>query len=138
VKKRKRSSLENRHKAKSILLVEDSDDNMQIILMYLKDSRYAIDTAVNGSEAIEKLKVNKYDIVLMDVQMPVMDGYTATKLLREWETENDLEPTPVIALTANAFREDEEKSMGAVCNFHLSKPVKKVILLDVLDRYLNI
>lgn len=138
VKKRKRSSLENRHKAKHILLVEDSEDNMQIILLYLKDTRYAIDTAVNGSEAIEKLRANKYDIVLMDVQMPVMDGYTATRLLREWEEGNNLEPTPVIALTANAFKEDEQKSMEAGCNFHLSKPIKKALLIDVLDRYLNV
>lgn len=119
----------------SVLLVDDSEDNRQLIELYLKKLPYNLDMASQGEEAIEKFKAKKYDIVLMDVQMPVMDGYTATRIIKQWEKENNLPYTPVIALTANAFKEDEQRSVEAGCVFHLSKPIKKSVLLGVLEKY---
>ncbi len=69
--------------------------------------------------------------------MPVMDGHTATREIRRWEQENGREPTPIIALTAHAVKEDMEKSLTAGCNTHLSKPIKKTTLLQAIDRFLR-
>ena len=73
-----------------------------------------------------------FDVVLMDVQMPVMDGYAATRAIRAWEVAMQRLPTPVIALTANAVKEDMERSLAAGCDDHLTKPIKKRVLLDAL------
>jgi PAS domain S-box-containing protein len=121
---------------KRILLVDDSDDNRQLIELYLKKLPYTIDIAQNGEVAVDKFKTNKYDIVLMDIQMPVMDGYMATKIIRKWESDKQLTPTPIIALTAHAFKEDEQKSLDAGCTGHLSKPIHKTTLLEALDKYI--
>lgn len=122
--------------AKRILLVDDSDDNRQLIELYLKKLPYTIDIAQNGEVAVDKFKTNKYDIVLMDIQMPVMDGYMATKIIRKWESDKQLIPTPIIALTAHAFKEDEQKSLDAGCTGHLSKPIHKTTLIEALDKYI--
>jgi two-component system sensor histidine kinase/response regulator len=71
----------------------------------------------------------------MDVQMPVMDGYAATKSIRSWERDHDLPPTPIIALTALALKEEGARIFEAGCNTHLTKPVKKSTLLEVLRAY---
>lgn len=120
-----------------ILLAEDSPDNRLLILAYLKHAPYQIDTAENGRVAVEKFKRQQYDLVLMDVQMPEMDGYTATVVIRDWEREQGLSPTVVVALTANAFVEDVERSLAAGCTAHLSKPIKKRVLLAQLAEYLR-
>lgn len=115
-----------------ILLVEDSKDNQFLVTSYLKNHPYEIDIAANGENAIEKFKEGKYDLVLMDIQMPVMDGYTATRIMREWEKEHQAEKTPIIALTAYALSGDEQKSFDAGCDLHLTKPVRKKNLLDAI------
>ena len=69
--------------------------------------------AENGQEAVEKFKEDDYDVVLMDIQMPVLDGYGATKAIREYERENNLSPTPIIAVTAHAFQENEDLAYEA-------------------------
>jgi PAS domain S-box-containing protein len=120
---------------RNILLVEDSEDNRQLIELYLKKLPYKIDSAENGAIAVEKYKKNHYSLVLMDIQMPVMDGYTATQKIREWEKENNMSPTPIVALTANAFKEDEEKSLKAGCTSYMSKPVHKMMLLEMVGKY---
>lgn len=122
---------------RNILLVEDSEDNKQLIELYLKKLPYKIDTAENGLVAVEKYKKNHYSLVLMDIQMPVMDGYTATQKIREWEKENNMSPTPIVALTANAFKEDEEKSLKAGCTGYMSKPVHKMTLLEMVGKYVS-
>jgi CheY-like chemotaxis protein len=71
-----------------------------------------------------------YDLVLMDMEMPVMDGYTATRQIRAWEREHRLAPTPIIALSAYALAEEIEKSFAAGCDAHLTKPIKKADLLE--------
>ena len=76
-----------------------------------------------------------YDLVLMDIQMPVMDGYTATREIRMWETEQNIKETPILALTAFATKDDEKKSLEAGCTAHLTKPIKKAKLLEAIQRY---
>jgi signal transduction histidine kinase/CheY-like chemotaxis protein len=115
-----------------ILLVEDSPDNQLLVRSYLKQTTYRLDIADNGAIAFERFKVGYYDLILMDMQMPVMDGYEATKAIRAWEREHDLPPTQVIALTALALKEEGIKILEAGCNAHMTKPIKKHTLLEVL------
>lgn len=119
-----------------ILLVEDNEDNRFLILSYLKKLPHTVDIAVNGLEAVEKIQGGGlYDIILMDVQMPVMDGYTATRHIREWETQHNFKPAFIVALTAHALQEDEQKSVDAGCDAHLTKPIKKQEFLASLQRF---
>jgi len=119
-------------RALRILLVEDSTDNQVLVRSYLKQTPYRLDIADHGAIALELFKNGYYDLILMDMQMPVMDGYEATEAIRAWEREHDLPPTQVIALTALALKEDGVKIFEAGCNAHMTKPVKKHTLLEVL------
>jgi signal transduction histidine kinase/CheY-like chemotaxis protein len=119
----------------NVLLVEDSVDNRLIIQSYFKRASDHIDTAENGSIAVEKFKAEKYDLVLMDVQMPIMDGYTATREIRKWEREQGKKETPIVALTAHAMKEDVQKSLDAGCTDHLTKPIKRATLMEVVQKY---
>ena len=92
-----------------ILLVEDSPDNRTITLAYLQDTPYRVEVAENGEMAVRMFTAGQYDLVLMDRQMPVMDGLTATRAIRAWEQANGRAPTPIIALTANAIRGERER-----------------------------
>ncbi len=124
------SSAVPRHR---VLLVEDMADNRLLVRAYLKRDPFDIDDAENGAVAIEKFGRGSYDIVLMDMQMPVMDGYAATRAIRTLETEDRRAPTPIIALTAYAVGADVEKCLEAGCTSHLSKPIKKAALLHALQ-----
>jgi PAS domain S-box-containing protein len=115
-----------------ILLVEDSPDNRTITIAYLRDTPYRVEIAVNGAIACEKFKAGHYDLVLMDRQMPVMDGLTATRAIREWEKANCRPPTPIIALTAAALKGDQEKCVAAGCTAYLTKPIKQAVLLQAI------
>ena len=121
-----------------ILLVEDSADNRLLIQSYLKKTPFQVDAAENGEIALEMFKSKKYDLVLMDVQMPVMDGYTATGEIRKWENEKEMEKTPIVALTAYATKEDEQRSLDAGCTAHLTKPIKKATLLETISQYTRV
>ncbi|HEX7466854.1 MAG TPA: ATP-binding protein, partial [Usitatibacter sp.] len=112
-----------------ILLVEDSADNRTITVAYLRDTPYRVDIAENGAIACEKFAAGEYDLVLMDRQMPIMDGLTATRAIRRWEIANDRAPTPIIALTAAALKGDREKCLAAGCTAFLTKPIKQEMLL---------
>ncbi|TGE34369.1 response regulator [Desulfosporosinus sp. Sb-LF] len=118
-----------------ILLVDDSVENQLLIKAYLKNTPYEVDSAENGEVAVDKFKSKAYNLVLMDMQMPVMDGYTATQDIRKLEQEQHKEPTPIIALTAYALNEDANKSIEAGCSAHLTKPIKKAVLLEVIKRF---
>ncbi len=120
---------------KHILLVEDTPDNRLLINAYLKSTPHTVDEAEDGAVAVEKFKQNQYDLVLMDVQMPVMDGHAATRAIRQWETEQGRVATPIIALTAHAIKEDMEKSIAAGCNSHLTKPIKKQVLIQAIQEH---
>ena len=118
-----------------ILLVDDTPQNRMLVQAYLKKTPHHVDMAENGREAVAKFKAGSYDIVLMDIQMPVMDGYEATREIKKWERERRGTPTPVIALTAHALKEEEQKSIDAGCDAHLIKPIKKQALLEALAKY---
>ena len=118
-----------------ILLAEDNHDNQQLVIAYLKNTLCEIDVAENGLIAVEKFKKNSYDLVLMDVEMPVMDGYVATKEIRKLEQERGSKPIPIIALTAHALKEHRQKSIEAGCNSHLTKPIKKSTLIEAIIKY---
>ena len=119
----------------NILLVDDNENNRMLIQTFLKKTPYTIDTSENGEKAVEKFKSDQYNLVLMDIEMPVMDGYTATGKIREWEAENQQKATPIIALTAHALKEHIQKSLDAGCNAHLTKPIKKADLLAAIEKY---
>ncbi len=118
----------------NILLVDDSDDNRLLIELYLSKTIHQLSSAENGRVAVDTFKSNQYDLVLMDIHMPVMDGHTATKKIRKWEKEQGRTPTHIIALTANAMKEDEQKSLKVGCNSHLTKPINKTKLLNTINR----
>lgn len=121
---------------RKILLVDDNPDNRMLVKAYLKKTPYEVDEAENGQEAVELFRAGRYDLVLMDVQMPVMDGHEASRRIRSLEANKGNSPTPIIALTAHATREEVDKCITAGCDSHLSKPVKKALLLETLDNYL--
>ena len=121
--------------ALSILLAEDSPDNCIITVAYLDDTPYKIEIAETGAIACEKFSVGHYDLVLMDRQMPVMDGLTATRKIRAWEQENHRAPTPIIALTASALKGDREKCLAAGCTAFLTKPIKQEVLLQAIKEH---
>ena len=91
-----------------------------------------MEIAENGAIAFEKFTAGQYDLVLMDRQMPVMDGLTATRAIREWEQANHRPPTPIIALTASALKGDQEKFVAAGCTAYLTKPIKQDVLLQAI------
>jgi signal transduction histidine kinase/CheY-like chemotaxis protein/HPt (histidine-containing phosphotransfer) domain-containing protein len=121
--------------ALNILLVEDYVHNRKVVEGYLKHTPAQIAIAVNGQAAVEIFKAGRYDIVLMDMQMPVMDGYSATREIRRYERERELPATPIVALSAFALKAEIDKSLKAGCDAHLAKPVKKQALLECLFRY---
>ena len=121
-------------RGKHILLVEDNPDNRLLINAYLKSTPHTVEEAENGQIAVELFKKGKYDLILMDVQMPIMDGHEAVRAIRQWEQEKNARHTPVISLTAHAVKEEIDKCFEAGCDFYLSKPVKKSTLLQAIER----
>jgi CheY-like chemotaxis protein/HPt (histidine-containing phosphotransfer) domain-containing protein len=101
---------------------------------YLKKTPYQLDLADNGKQAFEKFAASSYDLVLMDMQMPVLDGYSSVRAIRQWENENGRTPTPIIALTAYALKEEVARSLEAGCTRHLTKPIKKEALLRAIEQ----
>ena len=128
---------ENTDTVIKILLVDDNPDNRLLASAYLKKLPYAIIEAENGKDAVEKFKQTDFGVVLMDVQMPIMDGHEATRIIRAWEIESGKTRTPIISLTAHAIREEIDKCMAAGCDAHLSKPVKKADLIETIRRYVK-
>jgi len=118
-----------------ILLADDSADNVFLIQAFLKGSEYSVEVASDGAEAVAKVQAGGYDLVLMDIQMPVLDGHAATRAIRSWESENRRRPLPVLALTAHALQSEVDKSLEAGCNAHLSKPIQRAALLAALSRF---
>ena len=111
-----------------ILFAEDSSDNRLLITAYFKNLPYQVETAENGKVAVDKFVHDRYDLVLMDMQMPVMDGYAAVRLIRAWEREHRLAATPVLALTASTLDDDIARALDAGCDRHITKPVRKAAL----------
>jgi two-component system sensor histidine kinase/response regulator len=122
-------------KGARILLVEDNEINQQIASEILQQAGLLVDTAGNGSEAVEAVQRATYDAILMDVQMPTMDGYEATRRIRA--SELPATRVPIIAMTANALAEDEKKSLAAGMDAHITKPINPAVLLQTLAVWLE-
>jgi signal transduction histidine kinase/DNA-binding response OmpR family regulator len=120
----------------SILLVEDNKINQRIAILNLQKLGYAIDTAENGEEALSKYMQKRYDLVFMDVQMPVMDGLEATARIREYEHLASRKPVYIIAMTANAMSGDREICLSAGMNDYISKPFRSEELRRIINHWL--
>ena len=118
----------------NILLVEDNKVNQMVALGLLKKLGYECEVAINGLDALEKVQQQQFDLILMDMQMPVMDGLTATKKIRELDHPSS--NTPIIAVTANAMAEDLKSCFEAGMNDHLGKPFNKQDLQDYIERHI--
>ncbi|MGV8985336.1 MAG: PAS domain S-box protein [Cypionkella sp.] len=118
-----------------ILLTEDSPDNCTITLAYLEATPYTVEIAGNGAVACEMFRAGHYDLVLMDRQMPVMDGLAATRNIRAWELEIGRSPIPIIALTASALKGDREMCLAAGCTAFLTKPLRQEVLLQAIREH---
>lgn len=121
-----------------ILLVDDIEFNRILIKEYLKETNHIIVEAENGIKAIEEAKRGDYDLILMDIQMPIMDGYSATKEIRKWEKETNHQHIPIIAVTAYAMKEEVEKSYEVGCDQHLSKPILKENLMKAIENFTRV
>ena len=119
----------------SILLVEDVEENRMLIQAFLRQTGCRLEMAVNGSDAVEKFSAGRFDLVLMDIQMPVMDGYTATRRIRAREAAAGTGPTPIVALTAHAMHDEGERVKEAGCDLFLTKPIRRARLLEVLHLF---
>jgi len=116
---------------KKILIAEDNDSNF-ILMTYILKKYYQLERAKNGQEAVEMAEKNTYDIVLMDIKMPIMDGLEATKAIKE-----KFPDLPIIALTANAFDSDRQLALEAGCNDFLSKPVSSDLCLQTIKKFVG-
>ncbi|RYZ73695.1 MAG: response regulator, partial [Proteobacteria bacterium] len=115
-----------------LLLADDSADNRLLITRLLGKAGAVVDTAANGRDAYDMALESDYAAVLMDIQMPEMDGYEATKLLRSAHYKK-----PIIALTAHAMAEDHARSLEAGCSAHLTKPISRVDLISTILRLVD-
>ena len=124
---------------KTILLAEDIEINREIIFSLLQDSGLNIISAENGSVAVELFTASpdQFDLIFMDVQMPIMDGLTATRTIRALADIPKAATIPIVAMTANAFKEDQEMSMAAGMNGHIAKPIEVSVLFDTLAHYFD-
>jgi len=127
---------ESKRQGMRILLAEDNPINQKLALVLLQKVGFSVDTAENGLEAVEKVRSERYQAVLMDVQMPELDGFEATHQIRTWEgTERH---TPIIAMTAHALKEDRDRCLDAGMDDYVSKPLEPQALLNVLDRWVSL
>ena len=117
-----------------VLLVEDNELNQEVATALLQEAGLQVDVADNGALALEKLAASSYDLVLMDMQMPVMDGLTATRIIRQQPQHAAL---PILAMTANAMSGDREACLAAGMNEHLAKPIDPPMLIDALLRWIK-
>ncbi|MBF0160643.1 MAG: response regulator [Magnetococcales bacterium] len=120
-----------------ILMAEDAPENCVLFKAFTKKMPWTVDIAKDGSEAFLKYTTHRYDLVLMDIEMPVMDGYTATRAIRHWEQEQGRPRTPILALTAHAMRDHREHSLEVGCDGMLSKPISKDRLIQSIQEILT-
>ncbi|MEO5376418.1 MAG: PAS domain S-box protein [Magnetococcus sp. DMHC-6] len=118
-----------------ILLVEDMQENRLLINIYLKDTPHQLTMANDGVDGVQLAKEGEFDLVLMDIEMPIVDGQQATAQIREWESKTKRKPMIIIALSAHSMAEEAQHYMQNGFNEYLSKPIRKKILFNVLERY---
>ncbi|MBF0155194.1 MAG: PAS domain S-box protein [Magnetococcales bacterium] len=117
-----------------ILLAEDADENQILFQIYLNNTRHQLVIVDNGVDVVARVREDPFDLVLMDIQMPKMDGYAATRAIRRWEQEEGLSPLIIIALSAHAVEGKKDESLAAGCDDHLSKPINKKNLLAAIQK----
>ncbi|MDX1416245.1 MAG: response regulator [Candidatus Promineifilaceae bacterium] len=118
---------------KKILIVEDVELNTDLLVQLLEDE-YELQTAVDGQEGVAKAEQNRPDLILMDMSLPVMDGYEATRAIK---ANPELANIIIIGLSAHAMSGDREKAIAAGCDDYLTKPLNDDLLFDMLDEYLG-
>lgn len=118
-----------------ILLVEDSVENQEVIKAYLKQTPWRLEVAMDGEAGVERIKRGDLDLILMDILMPMMDGYTATRTIRQWEEQEGQPRIPILALSAHALESEKKQSLDAGCDAHLTKPIRKRPLLDAIRQH---
>lgn len=119
----------------SILVAEDNEMNQKLIATILKKSGYNFKLAQNGVQALEMYQNETFDLVLMDCQMPEMDGFVATEMIRQFEKEKSNHRTPIIALTANAMVGDRERCLKKGMDDFLTKPFRMKDILGLIERW---
>ena len=137
-KKEESSWTEADFSGKRILLVEDNELNREIAEAILKETGFSVEAAPDGTDAVAMVRQAGeyyYDAILMDVQMPIMDGYEATRTIRAMPRK-DVKTMPIIAMTANAMEEDRENALKCGMNAHIAKPLDIELFLSVLGKYL--
>ena len=108
-----------------LLIVEDSESSRAMIGEHLREELFEYDEAENGAVGVEKAREIRFDLILMDIHMPMMDGYEAIRRIRQWEESHGLARTPIIAFTASSFEEDVRQALESGADLHVSKPVRK-------------
>jgi two-component system sensor histidine kinase/response regulator len=117
-----------------VLLVEDNEINQEVALGQLEDAEVEVDVADNGEIAVNMVRSKEYDIVLMDMQMPVMDGLEATRIIR---ADSRFDQLPIVAMTANAMAEDRDRCLEAGMNDHIAKPIDPDLLFGALISWIG-
>lgn len=123
---------------KRILVAEDSQINQMFAEKLLTNFGFTVTIAENGAVAVSEYQSGDYDLILMDIQMPEMDGFEATAQIRQYDRDNGRSPITIIAMTANDKDEDRQKCLAAGMDDYLAKPVRKKILQDMLEKHLKI
>jgi CheY-like chemotaxis protein len=131
--RREQSRMENNMiEGKKILVVEDEPSNYDLISVFLKKYKPKLSWVLDGEDAVESCRINKYDIVLMDIQLPVMNGLEATKLIKEMDAS-----IPVIAQTAYAMSQDRQKALDAGCDDYIANPMKRKDLVELIVKHMR-
>ena len=120
-----------------ILIAEDNSINQRIFKAFLRNAEYEVKFANNGAEAFELFKHEKFCCILMDLHMPVMDGLETTRQIRKFESENNLEEIPIIAVTASHPAEDKDKCFSAGMNDFVQKPISEEALKTTIKNWIN-
>jgi len=128
---------QRRNQPSRILVVDDNRDNYRLAKQILLKWGYSVDVAENGQLGVDAYQRCHYDLILMDIQMPVMDGFAATQAIRAWEAEQQLEPIPIIAVTAHALQGYREKCLENGMNDYVTKPIRKRILADTIAQHMD-
>jgi PAS domain S-box-containing protein len=122
-----------------LLVAEDTEDNRLLVTHYLRKEPVEVTFADDGQRAVDAIVAGReFDLILMDLDMPILDGYGATRFIREWQRSHGQAPTPIVALSGHAMREAQQASLAAGCTAHVAKPVDQATLLSTVRRYARV
>jgi CheY-like chemotaxis protein len=116
-----------------LLVVEDSESSRAMVCDHLREENFEFEEAENGAIAVERARATRYDLILMDIMMPMMDGYEAIRRIRQWEESHGFARTPIIAFTGSSFEEDVQRALASGANLHVSKPIRKEALVEAIQ-----